>query len=40
MPRGLLAGAFEANSSTSALASMFEVSDIAMGYRLVNLGLR
>jgi Zn-dependent peptidase ImmA (M78 family) len=40
MPRRLLAGAFEANSSTSALASMFEVSDIAMGYRLVNLGLR
>jgi transcriptional regulator with XRE-family HTH domain len=40
MPRRLLAGAFETNSSTSALASMFEVSDIAMGYRLVNLGLR
>ena len=40
MPRRLLASAFHANSSTSALASMFEVSDIAMGYRLINLGLR
>jgi transcriptional regulator with XRE-family HTH domain len=40
MPRSLVAPAFEKNQNTSVLADMFDVSDIAMGYRLVNLGLR
>ncbi len=40
MPRRLLAQAFQVNPTTSSLAKIFEVSDIAMGYRLVNLGLR
>ncbi len=40
MPRKLLAEANAAERSTAELASQFEVSEIAMGYRLLNLGLR
>jgi len=40
MPRRLLAEANAAERSTAELASQFEVSEIAMGYRLLNLGLR
>ena len=40
MPRPLVTKAFQENPTTSSLAGIFEVSDIAMGYRLVNLGLR
>jgi len=40
MPRKLLAKFDASVQSTSELASTFEVSEIAMGYRLLNLGLR
>lgn len=40
MPRRLLARAFEETPNPPSLARRFEVSEIAMGYRLVNLGLR
>jgi Zn-dependent peptidase ImmA (M78 family) len=40
MPRRLVARAFESTPDTVALAAAFEVSEIAIGYRLVNLGLR
>jgi Zn-dependent peptidase ImmA (M78 family)/DNA-binding XRE family transcriptional regulator len=40
MPRRLLAAAFEKTPKPALLAARFEVSELAMGYRLVNLGLR
>jgi Zn-dependent peptidase ImmA (M78 family)/transcriptional regulator with XRE-family HTH domain len=40
MPRRFVARAFHENPNPSSLADLFEVSAIAMGYRLVNLGLR
>lgn len=40
MPRRMVAEAVRSCTSTAALAASFEVSEIAMGYRLVNLGLR
>jgi Zn-dependent peptidase ImmA (M78 family)/DNA-binding XRE family transcriptional regulator len=40
MPRRLISAAFEKTKNPSALAQRFEVSELAMGYRLVNLGLR
>jgi Zn-dependent peptidase ImmA (M78 family)/DNA-binding XRE family transcriptional regulator len=40
MPRRLIAAEFERSQDASKLATRFQVSEIAMGYRLVNLGLR
>jgi hypothetical protein len=40
MPRKLLAQVSAADIPTPALAQVFEVSEIAMGYRLLNLGIR
>lgn len=40
MPRRLVAAEFERTPSPARLARKFEVSEIAMGYRLLNLGLR
>jgi len=40
MPRRLLVPRFDENPDPPALATRFDVSEIAMGYRLVNLGLR
>lgn len=40
MPRRLVTKAFESTPTTGVLAFDFEVSEIAMGYRLINLGLR
>jgi len=40
MPRRFLAPAFDEDPSPPSLARRFDVSEIAMGYRLVNLGLR
>jgi len=40
MPRRLVAAAFERSEDPATLAALFEVSGIAMGYQLVNLGLR
>jgi Zn-dependent peptidase ImmA (M78 family) len=40
MPRRILAREFKLDDRTPILANAFEVSEIAMGYRLVNLGLR
>ncbi len=40
MPRRLLSQAFRDDDRTRVLASRFEVSELAMGYRLLNLGLR
>jgi Zn-dependent peptidase ImmA (M78 family)/DNA-binding XRE family transcriptional regulator len=40
MPRRLIAAEFKQSQNPSTLAELFEVSEIAMGYRLVNLGLR
>jgi len=40
MPTGLVHQAYEQEESTPRLARMFEVSELAMGYRLLNLGLR
>jgi Zn-dependent peptidase ImmA (M78 family)/DNA-binding XRE family transcriptional regulator len=40
MPRRFVARAFDELQNPAGLAKQFEVSEIAMGYRLVNLGLR
>ena len=40
MPRKFISQAFKKTQDPAALASLFEVSELAMGYRLVNLGLR
>lgn len=40
MPRRLVTQAFSLDQRTGALAGLFEVSEVAMGYRLLNLGLR
>lgn len=40
MPRRFVARAYDDDPSPPSLARRFEVSEIAMGYRLVNLGLR
>jgi Zn-dependent peptidase ImmA (M78 family) len=40
MPRRLISQEFKRNQDPIALAVKFEVSELAMGYRLVNLGLR
>ena len=40
MPRRLISQAFKKNDDPGALAELFAVSELAMGYRLVNLGLR
>jgi transcriptional regulator with XRE-family HTH domain len=40
MPRRFLAPAFDEDPNAPSLARRFDVSAIAMGYRLVNLGLR
>jgi Zn-dependent peptidase ImmA (M78 family)/DNA-binding XRE family transcriptional regulator len=40
MPRRLMSAAFERSQDPSELADQFKVSRLAMGYRLVNLGLR
>ena len=40
MPAQLVHTAFEGSQSATELAVEFEVSELAMGYRLVNLGLR
>jgi Zn-dependent peptidase ImmA (M78 family)/DNA-binding XRE family transcriptional regulator len=40
MPRRFVSRAFAQEQSTPHLARLFDVSEIAMGYRLVNLGLR
>lgn len=40
MPRRILAPAYATSRSPAELARDFQVSEIAMGYRLVNLGLR
>lgn len=40
MPRRMLVAAFDADSDPARLAETFKVSQLAMGYRLVNLGLR
>lgn len=40
MPRRILAREFNLDDRPRILANAFEVSEIAMGYRLVNLGLR
>lgn len=40
MPRRILAREFKLDDRTPALAHAFNVSEIAMGYRILNLGLR
>jgi Zn-dependent peptidase ImmA (M78 family)/DNA-binding XRE family transcriptional regulator len=40
MPRRFISAVFKEAQDPAALASSFAVSEIAMGYRLVNLGLR
>lgn len=40
MPRRLIAREFARDPQTPVLAQRFDVSEIAMGYRLVNLGFR
>jgi Zn-dependent peptidase ImmA (M78 family)/DNA-binding XRE family transcriptional regulator len=40
MARKLISQAFKKTQDPEVLAEMFEVSELAMGYRLVNLGLR
>jgi Zn-dependent peptidase ImmA (M78 family)/DNA-binding XRE family transcriptional regulator len=40
MPRRFVAPAFDHHPNPSLLARKFDVSELAMGYRLVNLGLR
>jgi len=40
MPRRFVAPAFDEDPNPSSLAHTFDVSELAMGYRLVNLGLR
>lgn len=40
MPSDFVRPAFEKSPFVSALAQLFEVSELAMGYRLLNLGLR
>jgi Zn-dependent peptidase ImmA (M78 family)/DNA-binding XRE family transcriptional regulator len=40
MPRRFLAPAFDRDPNAASLAKRFDVSAMAMGYRLVNLGLR
>lgn len=40
MPRKLISHAFKKTQTPPVLAEMFEVSELAMGYRLMNLGLR
>jgi len=40
MPRKLMSEAFGMSQDPSELADQFQVSELAMGYRLVNLGLR
>jgi Zn-dependent peptidase ImmA (M78 family)/DNA-binding XRE family transcriptional regulator len=40
MPRRLIAAEFQQTQDPAKLATRFHVSEIAMGYRLVNLGLR
>jgi len=40
MPRNQVIPEFAANPDTHTLAARFKVSEMAMGYRLVNLGLR
>lgn len=40
MPRRFISAAFKTTDDPSELAELFVVSELAMGYRLVNLGLR
>lgn len=40
MPRRLISASFKASQQPAVLATEFDVSELAMGYRLVNLGLR
>jgi Zn-dependent peptidase ImmA (M78 family) len=40
MPRKLISQVFRKTQDPSVLAETFEVSELAMGYRLMNLGLR
>lgn len=40
MPRKLMSAAYKKTTDPRVLAEEFEVSELAMGYRLVNLGLR
>jgi hypothetical protein len=40
MPRRFISAAHAGNSDPALLAERFEVSQLAMGYRLVSLGLR
>ncbi len=40
MPQDLVAAQFEETPDTLNLAQHFKVSELAMGYRLINLGLR
>ena len=40
MPRKFVSAAFHETTDPGDLAAQFEVSEVAMGYRLVNLGLR
>jgi Zn-dependent peptidase ImmA (M78 family)/DNA-binding XRE family transcriptional regulator len=40
MPRRMIAAEFEKSQDPTTLASKFKVSQVAMGFRLVNLGLR
>jgi Zn-dependent peptidase ImmA (M78 family) len=40
MPRRLISQAFEQVSAPGLLAERFDVSEVAMGYLLLNLGLR
>lgn len=40
MPHGMVASEFAQTPETHRLAKRFKVSELAMGYRLVNLGLR
>jgi Zn-dependent peptidase ImmA (M78 family) len=40
MPSALVHEAYAENDSTTQLAQRFEVSELAMGYRLIDLGLR
>ncbi len=40
MPRRFIAAEFQQSQDPAKLAARFDVSEIAMGYRLVNLGLR
>jgi Zn-dependent peptidase ImmA (M78 family) len=40
MPRDMVVREFDQSPDTQRLAKRFKVSELAMGYRLVNLGLR